>query len=317
MLLSTIFTTNRTDPDFDREDLNKIKQRCYLPSQLNSNRLAIHHLSYLKPSSNKITQFNKNSADGTLLSVRDLAFTLNSRFLKHLHHHNPRQELLNFIHHKAQSMLPKLYLYKATTIPQYDIIAFSETSLNSKIPDQQANIENFSVYRSDGSDPFKSNGGGSALYIQNNITHRHRSEFSPRPGSEFDAGWVHLTSSNSHNLTTVSMNVPPAAKTDLFLHFLTDTLNEPTLNRDNLLLFNDFNCNWNNSYTFRSKLSYLSEQSNLQMNVQRITYVSAANEMEQSLLDLRFSSIQLSVHQRKILLTQLSDYYAITCRLKI
>ena len=113
------------------------------------------------------------------------------------------------------------------------------------------------------------------------------------------------------------MNVPPAAKTDLFLHFLTDTLNEPTLNRDNLLLFNDFNCNWNNSYTFRSKLSYLSEQSNLQMNVQRITYVSAANEMEQSLLDLRFSSIQLSVHQRKILLTQLSDYYAITCRLKI
>lgn len=71
----------------------------------------------------KINQFLNNSADGKLLSSRDLAFTLHSRFRKYFDYHKPRPGLLNLIHHNAQSLLPKLDLYKATIIPQYKILS--------------------------------------------------------------------------------------------------------------------------------------------------------------------------------------------------
>jgi hypothetical protein len=249
-------------------------------------------------------------------SNKQFAFDLHSRFLPNLDHYIPNPNHLNFIHHNAQSLLPKIDHYNSINVQQYDIISISETWLNPKLPDSLASIEEFQIHRSDRTDKSKGRGGGSALYIKKSINHIKLHSLSPLSESEFDIVWVQTTFNHSANLIVGSVYLPPNINTHNFFHYLKTTLDEPIFNKANILLLGDFNCNWLKTSTLKSNLEDICEQYNLDMPIQGPTYISNKYGNE-SLIDFSFISKQLSIYKPLVLVTQLSDHYAITGGIKI
>ena len=250
------------------------------------------------------------------LSQRDLAFKLHSRFLPNLEIFCPNKDYFNFIHHNCQSLLNKVEIYNSIIINHYDILSLSETWLNNNIPDSLVSINSYNLYRSDRTDNTKDKGGGSALYIKQDLNHEPIYSFSPDKGSEFDAIWVSIKNNNSRNLIVGSIYFPPNCDVGKFLAYLDNTIHHSQFDKADILLLGDFNCNWNHSSIYKHELIKLMSQLNLNMPVIGPTYVSSKFGKE-SLLDLCFLSNNLITTYTTVLITQISDHYAITGNIKL
>ena len=247
------------------------------------------------------------------LTHRELALKLHSRFLSHIEHYKPQFDTLSFAHHNAQSLLTKIDYYQSIKLQRFDIISISETWLNPKIPNSLVRIPEFEVLRSDRTDTSKRRGGGALLFIKKSLAYKALPSLAPPPGSKFDAIWALVQEKRGSNLIVGSIYLPPnltASNVTEFLMYLSTTLEDSIFNKSNTLMLGDFNCNWNSPSTLKSNIEQLCDQHNLSMSIRGPTYVSTKYGTE-SQLDLCFTSKQLTTVHAKVLITEISDHYAL------
>ena len=96
---------------------------------------------------------------------------------------------LKIMHLNIQHLLPKLDELKSTIFNKgYDIIGFSETFLNEKIPDDQLTINGFSI---DGfrKDRQRKTGGGLVIYVADDMSVKRRKDLE---SSETESIWLEV-----------------------------------------------------------------------------------------------------------------------------
>lgn len=245
------------------------------------------------------------------LTPRDLAFYLHSRFVPSLDTYEPPASCVNFLHHNSQSAVRKLDSYNSMQyIRQYHVVSLNETWFNNKLPNSLVKIDGFSVYRHDRNTAYKATGGGAALYINNNIEHEHLPKYNPLGNASFDAVWAKLKIGKLKTIIVGSLYAPNSCDSEV-IDYLSSILSDKSFDCSNLVLMGDFNVNWNTNSHTKSNLTSISESNNLSQAISGCTYVSSQRGRE-SLLDLAFVSNTLKIHASSVLVSQLSDHYAIT-----
>ena len=90
-----------------------------------------------------------------------------------------------------------------------DIMSFSETRLNSKIPDSMIHIDGYDIIQKDRS----RNGGGVCIYLRNTINYQIRHDLSP---PVLEAICIEISKPHSRPFIVVTVYRPPDSSPDFY-----------------------------------------------------------------------------------------------------
>ena len=127
----------------------------------------------------------------------------------------------------------KLLLAQSKT----DVLAISESWLNSTIPDSYLSIVNYQLYRKDRTDK---SGGGVALYVSQKYTHSLSK-------LDTDTGTLQLSINFTpqHAITVIVTYKPPNVSASRYLSQLSDII-KPVTTKE-LVIMGDINLDWNDA----------------------------------------------------------------------
>ena len=178
------------------------------------------------------------------------------------------------VHLNVQSLKPKLDILE-TELRTFDVLAFSETWLNSSISNSDIEISGYSEpCRKDRPDGY----GGVAIYIKNNIPFKPRQDLSI---TGLENLWVEILLPNTRILLGVLYRSPSSGSNILDL---IDNNFEAAVDTgiDNIILMGDLNMDFNNSNT-RKKLKQILQIYNMDQLVTEPTHFT---ENSSTILDL-------------------------------
>lgn len=244
---------------------------------------------------------------------------MHTKFMSTLNDHQPPGAALNFLHHNAQSLLPKIEDYVSLPYVQsYHVLSVNETWLKPSLANSLVAIPNFRLLRSDRSHAAtgKSRGGGAALYLKDELTYSEIPEFAASLRS-CESIWVKVQVTGRRSIVVGSIYLPPDAPKGDFIHDLGELLESRSISQCDIMILGDLNINWNNaSLAHRQQLSSLADQFALSQTVIGLTYVSPCTGNE-SLLDICLASKALGLIDSRCLVTDLSDHYALSVSIDV
>ena len=182
----------------------------------------------------------------------------------------------------------KLHQLKdAVTLGRFDIVAITETWLDSKVNDSELMHPNYSVYRRDRHDILSDKiGGGVALCINNNISSCRRHDLEPQE----EIVVCEVKPNNLSKILFILAYKPPNGDVSQFICNVSPLLKAATSNFKNVCLLGDFNMrniDWSNysskSESGNSFCNMITENSLFQMN-------NVISNKHGSLLDLVFTT---------------------------
>lgn len=134
---------------------------------------------------------------------------------------------------------------------QLHVLALCETKLDSSVPDSQVYIEGFRMWRRDRD----SDGGGVALYVQDHIETRLRSDLIK---TEVEIIWVEMKLPDSKPVLLGCCYRPPNVR-KAYLNQIKEIMDELSMEKEekDILLMGDFNVDWKSED--RKKMSFMSE----------------------------------------------------------
>ena len=115
-----------------------------------------------------------------------------------------------------------------------DIMSFSETRLNSTIPDSMIHVDGYDIIRKDRS----TSGGGVCIYIRNTINYQSRHDLSP---PVLEVKCVEISKPHSRPFIVVVVYRPPDASPDFFIH-LENLLKKIDNENKGIYILGDLNC---------------------------------------------------------------------------
>ena len=246
------------------------------------------------------------------LSTREQSLIYHSRFLRPLSDYTPSPTSLNILHHNAHSLPSKIDSYCTLPITSYDVISISETWLKPSLPDSHANLPGFKIFREDRVDK---TGGGVALYVKQKYSANKLPLLSDSI-TVADTVWIKINFPRRRQIIIGSIYFPPGNNTLNFIEQLNTTLENPCFTSCDVILTGDFNINFNLDSAHKTRLQHLASSFNLTQVIKGFTYIAPSSGRE-SLLDLFFISKSLLPSDPTVLLTDLSDHYAIACSIII
>ncbi|CAC5401986.1 unnamed protein product [Mytilus coruscus] len=186
---------------------------------------------------------------------------------------------LSFLHLKIQSLAPKIDLI-AAEYEEFDILAFTESWLNSSHTDDSINLLNIhSPFRRDRG-PQKL-GGEVVVYVKNNLNVRRRPDLEI---DELEAIWLELKVQNK-NIVFGTFYIPPNSGHETWDKVETSLDMALNDNKDNIIVSGDFNENQLN--ISNSKVKALLNQFSLTQMIDEPTHFT---ENSTSLIDLIMTS---------------------------
>ena len=248
-----------------------------------------------------------DSCNGYLSREHSLA--MHSKFLAELSQYSPPKSGINVLHHNAHSIFSKMAHYNVLgCLESYDFVSISESWLNDSISSSMLPFPNFKLFRRAREGQF-SRGGGALLLVKEHLNVTSL----PHLSSLFfscDSVWVKLLLPGCCPIVVASVYVPPK-NIGQFVSELQEALEDEVFNNSDIILCGDFNVNWNNNSKDRMRLMELTDEHNVSQVISGFTYVAPVSTNE-SLLDLCFVSNRLVCTEARVLVTDLSDHYALT-----
>ncbi len=212
---------------------------------------------------------------------------------------------LHFIHLNARSLLPKISELKIvaqrTTAA---VISISETWLDETITNQEIQIDNYSVVRSDRS----RNGGGVCMFIRNDIAFSILEDLKIE---DMESIFVEILLPKTKPIVIGTCYRPP--KQTCFLDLLQQTLNKIRPDLEQIIL-GDFNIDLKISTTATSK-SYknMLNVSNLKQLIQEPTRVTPSSC---TIIDHILCNNEEKISQSGVIPTGISDHFMTFCTRK-
>ena len=145
----------------------------------------------------------------------------------------------SFIHYNVQIILPKLDIL-FTELCDFDILAFSESWLNTSVPDEDLSFQLY--HKPERKDRVGDSHGGVILYVKESLHYTRRRDIEPN-GIEFI--WIEITLNHKHILFGLFYR-PPSANAAYFssiedsIHLAIDT------GIQDIIVTGDFNFNMSN-----------------------------------------------------------------------
>ena len=118
-----------------------------------------------------------------------------------------------------------------------DVLAISESWLNSTIPDSYLSIVNYQLYRKDRTDK---SGGGVALYVSQKYTHSLS-----KLDTETETLQLSINFTPQHAITVIVTYKPPNVSASRYLSQLSDII-KPVTTKE-LVIMGDINLDWNDA----------------------------------------------------------------------
>ena len=115
-----------------------------------------------------------------------------------------------------------------------DIMSFSDTRLNSTIPDSMIRIDDYDIIRKDRS----RSGGGVCIYIRNTINYQIRHDLSP---PVLEVICIEISKPHSRPFIVIVVYRPPDASPDFFIH-LENLLKKIDNENKGIYILGDLNC---------------------------------------------------------------------------
>ena len=133
----------------------------------------------------------------------------------------PKHHGLKIAHLNVRSILNKMDDVRSLIHnKRFDIFAFSETWLNPSIKDSELNIPGYTLIRHDRTGK---RGGGTAIYVRNNIPYKHRQDLSVE---NIESSWIEVNRLKCKKLFVGCVYRPPDACSDTFIDLLNDSLSK-------------------------------------------------------------------------------------------
>ena len=181
-----------------------------------------------------------------------------------------------------------------------DIMSFSETRVNSTIPDSMIHIDGYDIIRKDRS----RNGGGVCIYLRNTINYQIRHDLSP---PVLEAICIEISKPHSRPFIVVTVYRPPDSSPDFFIH-LENLLKKIDNENKEIYILGDLNCDLltepNPEHSTKKLKSLLEfyQLSQLIDNATRITMHSS------TLIDHFITNIPDKISKFGVIHTGLSDH---------
>ncbi|CAC5400500.1 unnamed protein product [Mytilus coruscus] len=186
---------------------------------------------------------------------------------------------LTFLHLNIQSLTPKLDLI-AAEYQEFDILAFTESCLNSSHTDDSINLLNFHSPFCRDRGPHKLC-GGVVVYVKNNLNVRRRADLEI---DELEAIWLELKLQNKKILFGI-FYISPNSGHETWVKVETSLDMALNDNKDNIVVSGDFNENQHN--ISNSKIKALINQFNLTQMIDEPTHFTENSSL---LIDLIMTS---------------------------
>ena len=219
-----------------------------------------------------------SSSHSSICSASDLSISSNVSSIDLSNH-------ISFVHYNVQSVFSKLdILY--TELRDFDIIAFSETWLNSSTSNNDLLFNSF--HPPERKDRTSNSYGGLLLYIRDALYYRRRKDLEI---ADVECIWIEL---NLYTKTVLfglfyrppNTNVLDHSNLVDSIHLAVDT------GIDNIIITGDFNLNINSQTTF-NKVSSICREFSLTQTISEPTHFT---ESSQSIIDLIFTSKTDLIH---------------------
>ena len=183
----------------------------------------------------------------------------------------------------------------------YDIFGVSETWLDSNIPDMEAHIEGYSLFRKDRN---SGRGGGVCVYIKNYHEVKLRNDLM---SDEIDAIWVEITIEKVNYLTCIVYR-PPSAHTEYYEKIL-DMLDKVDAEEKDNFIMGDLNFDYKLDESLSSNPLYYIE--NAYGYRQMITEITRKTTNTESIIDVLLTSNPDLHTKAGTVKYALSDHYLI------
>ena len=224
---------------------------------------------------------------------------------------------LHISHLNLQCMKNKIDLLKIHIQElKFDVFTFSESWLNSNIPNYLLEVDNFNIIRQDRAwhntgQNVPKRGGGVGAYIRKDIITltSHLSQYN-RNNNDIESLWFEMIMPNSKNIITCIIYRPPDGDIEDFCETLTNDTNDISLvgNRD-IFILGDFNINYDQKGS--PNMRSLSEFEQLTNFHQLILQPTRANDT----IDLIFTNCT-DISQAGVYDILISDHDLIFCTRK-
>ena len=223
---------------------------------------------------------------------------------------------LNFrlVHFNIRSLRNSAHwtqLQKFVIEMQIEVIALSETWLNTTIPNIEINIEGYTLYRQD---RLHKRGGGVAAYVRKDIKATILKEISSVSTDLFHQLWLKLQHKKSRPIVMCVSYRPPDCPLSCFENNLKPSNTEALLLDKPIFILGDLNCNILKTGPESIALENFMYEMNLK---QMITTPTRITDTCESLIDVILTSAPNLVLKSRVLDIIISDHLLIFTALRL
>ena len=218
---------------------------------------------------------------------------------------------ITIAHLNIRSLIPKMDILRdslavSSSTKPITILTLSETWLNNDINDCQLIIQGYDLFRKDR----VAHGGGVAAYVPNHLKVHRRPDLETN-----DADILCLELRLRSRRILLGVTYRPPNDIDFFTQFDNIALRACLETNKSLILIGDFNCNTLAPNSQNAKLLFATT------NGLRLTQLVATptriTENSRTIIDLIFSSDQLTASEATVTPCSLSDHHIVSCQVKI
>ena len=220
---------------------------------------------------------------------------------------------LKIVHLNIRSLLKKIDQLRAILEgSQIDIIAISETWLNSKIDPQMVNIQGYKMYRLDREVKkhklVRKRGGGLITFVRDTYMDVYVQEDANVSSADIEIQWLKIQRNNSKTILLANVYRPPSGKINQAIKTIEEGLTSLPKSNEEVILLGDFNVDYKNAKSLNYKKIKFFERSN--SLEQKICTTTRNTKTSSTLIDLAFTNMKF-IKEAGTLDSFLSDHQPI------